>query len=154
MLSWPFGPSGRRSTHPKPRANPLPAKAIKHPKPPLSSRHSAQGLPWISRIKVLCPEAHKAHECAFDEKHPVLRVGDAEGAREREACTWSGGSRFSPLSDGPFRSHSDREQTQGKYLFSVTSQSSLVLVIVVVLDLVAAKKSRTTARTTTMGKRR
>jgi hypothetical protein len=23
---------------------------------------------------------HKAHECAFDEKHPVLRVGDAEGA--------------------------------------------------------------------------
>ena len=22
---------------------------------------------------------HKAHECAFDEKHPVLRVGDAEG---------------------------------------------------------------------------
>jgi hypothetical protein len=23
---------------------------------------------------------HKAHECAFDEKHPVRRVGDAEGA--------------------------------------------------------------------------
>jgi hypothetical protein len=26
------------------------------------------------------PEAHKAHECAFHESHPVLRVGDAEGA--------------------------------------------------------------------------
>jgi hypothetical protein len=24
----------------------------------------------------------KAHECAFEEKHPVHRVGDAEGARE------------------------------------------------------------------------
>jgi hypothetical protein len=26
---------------------------------------------------------HKAHECAFHEKHPVLRVGDAEGAQDR-----------------------------------------------------------------------
>jgi hypothetical protein len=38
----------------------------------------AHGLPWVSRPRGMSP--HKAHECAFHEKHPVLRVGDAEGA--------------------------------------------------------------------------
>jgi hypothetical protein len=33
---------------------------------------------------------HKAHECAFEEKHPVLRVGDAEGARDAHASQFKG----------------------------------------------------------------
>jgi hypothetical protein len=34
--------------------------------------------PWEPQNKRVRP--HKAHECAFHEKHPLLRVGDAEGA--------------------------------------------------------------------------
>jgi hypothetical protein len=50
--------------------------------PRVKPRVETRFQPWEPTNKTLRPEAHKAlRRCALDEKHPVLRVGDAEGAR-------------------------------------------------------------------------
>jgi hypothetical protein len=38
-------------------------------------------VPFFQHMAQAESGAHQAHECAFDEKHPIRRVGDAEGAR-------------------------------------------------------------------------
>ena len=48
---------------------------------PKGENRIAHGLqPWEDGPERNRP--HKAHECAFDEKHPVRQVGDAERAPE------------------------------------------------------------------------
>jgi hypothetical protein len=50
------------------------------------------------------------NQCSLDEKHPVLRVGDAEGARNAHAVRFKRAEPIIAISRGPFRANSGGEK--------------------------------------------
>jgi hypothetical protein len=53
------------------------------------------------------------NQCSLDEKHPVLRVGDAEGARNAHVIRFKGSEAIIAVSPGPFRAISGEENYPG-----------------------------------------